>query len=433
MNTPRNRWPGTSWYQDGADPGDLTRLTGRERCRIAVIGAGLAGISTGYGLIERGMEDVTVVDALEPGGGASGRNGGFVFAGYSLGNDDLIGQIGDSTAARLHGYTRDAVSLVRRRIDRLNIDCQPNDAGVLLADWFDAPGELQRYADRMRDRLGFDLQWLSRAERSQWVNSERYGGGLFEPGSFHFNPLRHIRGLADAIVGGGGRVYSRSPVTELARTNDGWRIETESGRLEADEVVLATGGYDRKLVRAVQRALQPVATYIAVTEPLGDRLKRLMPRPVAVYDTRFAFDYYRPLPDNRLLWGGRISMAARSPGAIRRLMRRDMARVFPELANAGLEHAWGGWMSYARHEMPLLGRTDDGLWYALAFGGHGMATTTLAGEVMAEALVGDEERLSEFSRWQPEWAGGMLGRVAGQGIYWRAQLKDWLHDRRSAK
>jgi glycine/D-amino acid oxidase-like deaminating enzyme len=283
----------------------------------------------------------------------------------------------------------------------------------------------------MRSRLGFELEWIDREQRAGWVDSRRYGGGLYEPGSFHFHPLRHIRGLAEAIEARGGRVFARSPVRSLARSGDAWRIETDRGSLSADEVVLATGGYDRRLVPGVQRALQPVATYIAVTEPLGERLGALMPRPVAVYDTRFAFDYYRPLPDTRLLWGGRISMARRSPNAIRRLMRRDMARVFPSLADVGLDYAWGGWMSYARHEMPLLGRTDEGLWYALAFGGHGMATTTLAGEIMAEALSGDGRRLAEFRRWRPEWAGGPLGRLAGQGIYWQAQLRDWWRDRRS--
>jgi glycine/D-amino acid oxidase-like deaminating enzyme len=105
-------------------------------------------------------------------------------------------------------------------------------------------------------------------------------------------------------------------------------------------------------------------------------------------------------------------------------------RVFPALADVHFDFAWGGWMSYARHEMPLLGKTGEGLWYALAFGGHGMATTTAAGEVVAEALLGDSARLAEFSAWKPDWAGGLAGRWAGQAIYWRAQLSDWWRERR---
>ena len=429
MNTGADRWPGESWYQ--AEAGDLAWpvLEGHQRCSVAIVGGGLAGISTALGLVERGMTDVAVLDAEAPGAGASGRNGGFVFAGYSLGNDALLDQVGDDNAARLHGYTRDAVALIRRRIDRHGIDCQVNDAGVVLADWFDEPETMQATAERMKRRLGFELEWIPGERMPAWVNSPRYGGGLFEPGSFHFHPLRHIRGLSRVVEAAGGRVFGHSAVGSIRRRGSGWRLETRRGRLDADQVLLATGGYDRRLVPSIQRALQPVATYIAVTEPLGSRLAECLPRPVAVYDTRFAFDYYRPLPDTRLLWGGRISMASRSPASIRRLMRRDLARVFPDLAGVRLEHAWGGWMSYARHEMPLLGRNRDGLWHALAFGGHGMATTTLAGEVMAEALSGAGRRLAEFERWQPVWAGGLLGRAVGQGIYWKAQLIDRWRDR----
>ncbi|WP_181918497.1 MULTISPECIES: FAD-binding oxidoreductase [unclassified Wenzhouxiangella] len=429
MNSGADRWPGESWYQAEAGGCNWPALDGDRRCRVAVVGGGLAGISTAVGLIERGMSDVYVLDAGEPGAGASGRNGGFVFAGYSLGNDALIDQVGEDKAARLHGYTRETVAVIRERIERYRIDCQVNDAGVVLADWFDEPETLQAMAERMRARLGFELAWIPAAEMDDWVGSSRYGGGLFEPGSFHFHPLRHIRGLSAVIEAGGGGVFGRSGVRSIRKARSGWRVDTGQGRLEAEQVVLATGGYDRRLAPTIQRALHPVATYIAVTEPLGERLGDHLPRPVAVYDTRFAFDYYRPLPDTRLLWGGRISMAGRSPAAIRRLMRRDLARVFPALGEVRLDYAWGGWMSYARHEMPLLGRTGDGLWYALAFGGHGMATTTLAGEVMAEALCGDGQRLAEFERWRPVWAGGILGRAVGQGIYWRAQLRDLWRDR----
>lgn len=430
MHAGADRWPGVSAYEAGAGDDSRPVLTGRLHCRVAVLGAGLAGVATALSLLERGEEDVIVLDSLGPGGGASGRNGGFVFAGYSLDNEALIARLGVDRAARLHGYTRQAVRLIRERIDRYAIDCEVNDAGVLLADWFGEPEGLQARARHLRDQLGFDLQWIEPAAMDGWVRSRRYGGGLYEPGSFHFNPLKHIRGLADVIAVRGGRVFGRSPARRLSRTSGGWSIQCDQGEIRAGQVVLATGGYDRSLVPRIQRALQPVATYIAVTTPLGNRLGELLPRPVAVYDTRFAFDYYRPLPDTRLLWGGRISMAARSPAAIRRLMRRDLRRVFPQLADVPLEHAWGGWMSYARHEMPLLGKADDGLWYALAFGGHGMATTTLAGEILAEALTGNRQRLEAFSDWPPQWAGGAIGRLAGQGLYWRAQLRDWWRDRR---
>jgi glycine/D-amino acid oxidase-like deaminating enzyme len=433
MTAGRQSWPGLSWYLNEAGPPAVHAgaLSGSRRCRIAIIGAGLAGISTAVSLLERGIDDVCVLEADEPGAGASGRNGGFVFAGYSLANDALLKQVGRAEAERLHGWTRDAVHRVRERIQRYRIGCQINENGVLLADWFGDDDALEGFAARMRSQLGFELEVVPRERMLDWVASRRYGCGLHEPDSFHFHPLRHIRGLAGHLHENGVAVHGRSPVRSVTSTGSGWRLVLDGGRIEADELVLCTGGYDRQLWPPLNRALQPIATYIATTEPLGERIHECLPRPVAVYDTRFAFDYYRPLPDTRLLWGGRISTARRSPASIRRLMRRDLLRVFPNLADVGFEHAWGGWMSYARHEMPLLGRTDQGLWYGLAFGGHGMATTTLAGDILAEALSGEPERLRAFERWVPSWAGGWVGRAAVQARYWQLQAGDVWRARHS--
>jgi len=431
MRPTDQRWPGRSWYEDeaGAEDSDAGLLVGQVSAQVAIIGGGLAGVATAVSLVERGVERVVLLESDRIGAGASGRNGGFVFAGYSLGNDALIAQVGRERARCLHGWTREAVQLTRERINRYRLDCQVNDAGVVLADWFDQPEAFRGFAERMNRELGFRLDWMDRRTRARCVRSPRYGSALHEPGSFHFHPLRHIRGLASWLVEQGVSLHAATPVRAIDRSNGRWRLRLDQGQLAADEVVLATGGYDRSLRPPLQRALQPIATYIAVTEALGDRLDDCLPQPVAVYDNRFAFDYYRPLPDRRLLWGGRISIAARSPSAIRRLMRRDLARVFPELSDVRLEQAWGGWMSYARHEMPLLGRSPDGLWHALAFGGHGMATTVLAGEILAEALLGQADRLQTFQPWPAVWAGGSVGRVAVQGRYWWLQWRDWLRER----
>ena len=428
-----DRWPGRSWYADEAGP-DCTGaapLSGEVTVDVAVIGGGLAGMTTALNCLERGIDRVALIEADEVGAGASGRNGGFVFSGFSLSNDSLADQLGDKAAARLHEWTRQSVHRIRQRIEDYRLDCQANDAGVVLTDWFHDADALRAFADRMRKRLGFELTWRDPADCAALVNSERYGAGLHEPGSFHFHPLRHIRELARHFIEQDGALYSQTRVAAIERAHGCWQLKTARGQVTAKEVVLTTGGYDLKLRPALQRALQPIATYIAVTEPLDSRLDDALPQPVAVYDNRFAFDYYRPLPDRRLLWGGRISIASRSPAAIRRLMRRDLSRVFPALADVSLEQAWGGWMSYARHEMPILGQDAEGLWHGLAFGGHGMATTSLAGDLLAEALTGDRRRLDEFQRWGTPWAGGPLGRLAVQAHYWQLQARDRWRGRHS--
>lgn len=417
------RFHADTWYRHDLgrpEPGDA--LTGRLRVATVVVGAGLAGLSTALGLAERGHGDVLVLERGEAAEGASGRNGGFVFAGFSLDNLELARQRGPGTAARMHGWTRDAVGLVRRRCRALDVPV--SDAGVLLADWFGKPERLRQFRDRMHELLDFRLDWVAESEMPHYVDSARYGAGLLEPGSFHFNPLAYARAVTRMLRENGVRIATGAAVTSMTRSGSGWSIETPKAEIRADRVVLATGGYGRRLWPRAQRAVQPIGTYVMVTEPLGDRLAALIPGGVAVYDTRFAFDYYRPLHDGRLLWGGRISIADRDPEAIQRLLYRDMLRVFPSLDGCRIDFAWGGWMSYARHQMPILGEIEPGLWSALAFGGHGMAPTALAGEVLAEALTGDRTRLHEFEAWGPAWAGGPFGRAAIQVVYWWKQLRD---------
>jgi len=166
-----------------------------------------------------------------------------------------------------------------------------------------------------------------------------------------------------------------------------------------------------------------------VTQPLDARMGDVLTTQAAVYDTRFAFDYYRPLPDTRLLWGGRISVRDRAPAAVERLLVRDMLKVFPQLDGIGIDYAWSGLMSYARHQMPQLGELEAGLWLAQAFGGHGVAPTTLAGELIASAIAQDDPRWRQFSDYPVVSAFKPAGYVGAQLSYWWHQFndahKDW--------
>ena len=203
-----------------------------------------------------------------------------------------------------------------------------------------------------------------------------------------------------------------------------FRVTTPSGRVDAREVVLACGGYLARLHRRVDAGVLPIATYVMVTEPLGARMDTALRTRAAIYDTRFAFDYYRPLPDSRLLWGGRISVLDRSPRSVERLLYGDMLKVFPQLEGVRIDHAWSGLMSYARHEMPQIGQVEPGLWVAQAFGGHGVAPTTFAGEVIASAIAQGDRRWCEFAAYGLVSAMKPAGFLGAQVSYWWAEAKD---------
>jgi gamma-glutamylputrescine oxidase len=134
------------------------------------------------------------------------------------------------------------------------------------------------------------------------------------------------------------------------------------------------------------------------------------------------------LPDTRILWGGRISVRDRSPDAVKRLLHRDLLKVFPKLDGLRVDYAWSGLMSYARHQMPQIGRVDDGLWLAQAFGGHGVAPTTMAGEVLAAAIVEGDPRWREFAGYGLVSAMKPAGYLGAQLSYWWYQTRDAWKD-----
>jgi gamma-glutamylputrescine oxidase len=402
-------------------------LDGRVDAAVCVIGGGFAGLNTGLGLAERGVRDVVLLDADEVAHGASGRNGGFVFGGFSRGEDALLRDLSPPVARELYSGTTRAIELIRTRIRRHSIDCELREAGVIWTNWFRDPSVLRSRQALLAEHYGVEWQWLDRDEVRRRIHSTRYHDALFEADAFHFHPLRYARGLEQAATSAGVRVFENSPAIALETDGAGWRVRTPAGEVRAAQVVLACGGYLARLRRRVDASVLPIATYVMVTEPLGSRLRDVLSTDAAVYDTRFAFDYYRPLPDTRLLWGGRISVLDRRPAAVEKLLRRDLLKVFPQLDGVRIDYAWSGLMSYARHQMPQIGEIEPGLWVAQAFGGHGVAPTTFAGELVASAIAeGDMRWRTLASTYGFASAMKPAGFAAAQLSYWWAEVKDAL-------
>jgi gamma-glutamylputrescine oxidase len=417
---------GPDYYRATSAGQAYASLHGAQEAAVCVIGGGFAGLSTALALAERGVTDIVLLEAHNIGHGASGRNGGFVFGGFSLGERAIIDTVGADIGKKLYHMTLAAVAQIRSRIHRYGIACELREEGVYLANWFDDPRILDAQQRFMADSLGVEWQRISPAQLADKLASKRYFGALFEPGAFHFHPLKYAQGLARVLAAKGVRVHEGSRVTQIAADGKGWRIATAGGAVRAREVVVCCGGYIEKLYPRLGGAVLPIATYVMVTEPLGARLQDAMRTGAAVYDTRFAFDYYRPLDDTRLLWGGRISIRERSSPEVARLLYADMLKVYPQLAGARVDYAWSGMMSYGRHKMPQLGRLPEGIWYGMGFGGHGVAPTTLAGDVLAAAIMGEGGELARFAAWGLPSTGGPAGLLAAQMAYWYYELRDWM-------
>lgn len=408
-------------------------LVGRHSARSVVVGGGYAGLNSALGLAERGETGVVLLEAKDIAYGASGRNGGFAFGGFSLGEASLLRQLGAQRARKLYQGTVDAVELIRRRIGHYDIACEANENGVLWVNWFRDPDVLRARQRLLAEHYGVAWDWVAEAELRQLIHSERYHDALWEKQALHIHPLKYAVGLADAAAGQGVAVHEHSPATALTRTGKGWLVRTPEGEIETERVVLACGGYLAGLKPQADRGVMPISTYVMVTEPLGDRLREFMHTDAAVYDTRFAFDYYRPLPDSRLLWGGRISVLDRSPKSLQRLLYSDMLKVFPGLDGVRIDHAWSGLMGYTRHEMPQIGEMEPGLWTVQGFGGHGVAPTAFGGELIASALAEGDTRWRELADFGWVSTFKPAGFAAAQLTYWWLELKDAWKDWRESR
>ncbi|MES2128196.1 MAG: FAD-binding oxidoreductase [Pseudomonadota bacterium] len=415
-----------SYYRATAGKTDYAPLAGKQDAAICIIGGGFAGLATAMSLMERGETNIVLLEAETIGHGASGRNGGFVFGGFSLGERGLVDTVGLEDGRKLYQLTLDAIERIRSRIVKYQIDCDARHAGIYLANWFDDDRIIDAQQRFMADSMGVNWQRVSRADLAEKLASKRYFGGLYEENAFHFHPLKYAQGLARTLSARGIGVHEGSRVKQIAREGEGWRVATAGGEVRAREVVICCGGYIEKLYPKLASAILPIATYVMVTEPLGERLQTAMRTGAAVYDTRFAFDYYRPLADSRILWGGRISVRDRSPKEVAHLLYHDMLKVYPQLEGTQVDYAWSGMMSYGRHKMPQMGRLPEGLWYGMGFGGHGVGPTTLSGEVLAAALTGDGADLARFASWGLPMTGGPAGLLAAQLTYWYYELRDWM-------
>lgn len=404
------------------------RLEGHLEVETCVVGGGLAGVATALALAERGRT-VALLERHCVGWGASGRNGGFASHGYPLPMPTLVERLGFDHAAALWRLSSEALAIVRRRAEAIGPSTL-NGHGALRCRMAGYPDTLPGYVSTMNDRFDAGLVHLPQGRLRDMLETDSYEDAYLNPSSLQLHPLNLTRGMARKAAAYGARIHEQSAVALIERTGLGRSVKTASGTILARHVVLAGGGHLGLLHKRLGLAIVPVASFVMATKAAPERIRAAIRTDYAVSDTRVATDYYRVLPNGRLLWGGRASSVAWRPERVAELLRRDMARIYPQLSELGVETAWAGMMPIARHRMPVIGPLADGLWAAACFGGLGLVTTTLAGELIASAIAEGDDRYRHFAPFGLPFAGGALGRAAFQFIYWRHQAEDYLTKRR---
>lgn len=379
------------WSAQGTAGAAHTATPLPQHADVAVVGAGIAGLSAALALAKRGVS-ACVLEAQRAGFGASSRNGGMALTGLKLDVATLQRRYGLAVAREMFGATLAAIDLVETLVREHGIDCDFARSGHLEVAAKPAHfAEFVRMEKLLRETFGHSVRTIVRDELPGELGTRAYYGALLDERSAGLDPARYVTGLARAAVAKGSVLCESATVTGVSRDGGEWRVETSRGSLRAKKVLAATGAYTGAPFGGLQRKLIPLGSYVIATQTLApDLASALIARDRMVYDSKRLLHYFRLTPDRRLLFGGRAAFLPEGPrtnAQSARILRRDMLAVFPRLHDAKIEYAWGGTLDIAFDVMPHAG-SDGGLHYALGFAGHGVAMATLLGTLTGDAMAG---------------------------------------------
>jgi glycine/D-amino acid oxidase-like deaminating enzyme len=376
---------------------------------VLIIGAGFSGLHTALRLALEGKR-VTVIESSRVAWAASGRNGGMAILGWSCDMDPLEKALGRDDARALWKLMRWAAAEVRELPQRHGFDCDYREGHLWTSVLPRRVGLLREWQEHASKKWGYEnLQFVEKQDLPNWVASERYQAGLFDPEAGHLNPLKLALGLAQAIEKAGGVILEQTRALKYQEVGNRVEVTTEHGKIDCDVLVLACNAYIDELAPALSRKVLPVGSFVVTTEVLEPELARaLIPSNACVTDNQFVLDYFRLTPDNRLLFGGGCTYLGGMPANIGKAMRANVSRVFPRLKDIRFEFAWGGHIDITMNRAPDIGNRGNVYWMQ-GYSGHGVLPTCVAGRVVADAIAGRRDHLNLFMKLQhTEFPGGQL-------------------------
>ena len=410
------------WYEATrvASP-DRPRLNFDLDVDVCVIGAGLAGLTVAREVAKRGWS-VAVLESHRVAHAASGRNTGFVLPGFHETIDSMVERIGLDHTKQLWALSEHGVDYVRRAIAETCMPGVDPVPGWLHVSKTDNDDEIRSEVERLR-WIGANVEAWPTERVREVLRNKRYFSALHFPGAIHIHPLNYALGLAADAEAAGARIFEDTAAIAVDSSGVRKRIDTASGRVRAAHMVLACNVQLGELMPRLSATLLPITTFVLVTEPLGPLLHEVVRYRGAVSDTNRADNHYRIVGGantggERLQWSGRMRAWQADPRSVRRGLVADIKRNFPALGTVEIAHLWRGTLGRAIHRMPQIGEIESGLWVASGFGGHGLNTTAMGGELIARGIVENDPTWRLFAPYELVWAGGILGRALAQGIYW---------------
>lgn len=394
------------WFdEDFLEPSPHPNLIGDVTTDLCIVGAGYTGLWTALLAKEQNPDrEVILVEQLETGAGASGRNGGF--CSYSL------------THGFMNGYTRfkDEMSIIERlgrqnldeieaTIKRYGIECDfewNGELRIAIENW-----QIESMVNEaeLRNSFGDNVELLTQSQIQARIKSPLYKGALWDPdGTALIDPARLVWGLERACISLGVKIFENTQVQSLEHASQRVIAHTPYGRINAEKVALATNVF-KSLVRSARKYVVPVYDFQLVTEPLTpEQLESIgWKGREGLSDAGNQFHYYRMTKDNEILWGGydaiynfrgKVRQEYESDAETYAHLAQGFLATFPQLAGIKFTHGWGGAIDTCSRFSPFWGKAYGGrVAYVMGFTGLGVASTRFGAQVLLDLLDGaDNER-----------------------------------------
>ncbi len=396
---------------------------------VCVIGGGLAGLTTAREVARRGWS-VVLLEASRLAANASGRNTGFVLPGFGADADKLIARVGFERTKDLWTLAQAGLDYVRDTIASEQAPSVDPQDGWLYVSKKDNSDEFVNYVALLGE-LGCEIEgWPTERVRSV-LRSERYLYAINYLRALAIHPLNYALALAATAERDGARIFENTPALSIDPSGVRKRIVTPAARLRANHVVLCGNVQLKSLMPRLAATMVPMTTYVITTAPLGDRLTEAIGYRGGVSDSDLADNHYRIVGGDRLMLSGRATAWPRNPRRYIGALKADIKKTYPQLGDVDVDYAWSGTLGITVHRMPQIGELGPGVWLASGFGGHGMNTTAMGGNLIARAIVEGDQTWRQFTPFELVWAGGVFGRAAAQTRVWVKRLRDAVEERRA--